>query len=120
MRDIKLRAFHSMKKKLGLNRHIKIVEFDPNKQYALIFPEWIGPQEFENIANILRNIGVSKFVAIHASSDPKLEELREMKTEDLKAISFHSGIPVDVLQGYLTAKPFDIKDIEVPESTGGD
>lgn len=48
------------------------------------------------------------------------DSFNEQRQKDLKAISFHSGIPVDVLQGYLTAKPFDIKDIEVPESVAGD
>lgn len=63
-------------KKLKLHKDIKVVEFDPNKKYALIFPEWISPDEFEDAANILRTIGVSQFIALHRSSDIKLEEFR--------------------------------------------
>lgn len=68
-----------MKKKLDINKDIKVIELDPGKQYALIFPDWIGAKGFKQAVESLKAIGVDKFIAVHSASGATMQELKNIK-----------------------------------------
>jgi hypothetical protein len=66
------------KRHISVHKDIKVAELDTDKQYAIIFPDYTTPEDFEHARQAILKMGVDKFIAIHKASDTKFMRLEEI------------------------------------------